>query len=1039
MKKMSRRKSALMVPVFLAALLGAGAGYAAEEKIPWHVRDADVRIPVTVSIEETLKRMPPDVYLADMTPTGTKGLAFDRRTKSAVMHDIRTPEQRENIIAEQKKQCAASGQEYKPEMYQPDLRAEGSATFALKPEYKWFSFGFRGEIQVFIDGTNIFQKNDWGNDLNDVIVIPSNAKELRVEAKLSGLRRAGFITRNPPVANATLCLSGLDPTELIPLVYDLRGRQVGCRILWVHPGEPMTILFDSSSGEKCYMVYLVPRLKQPPRLDWTPKAGIILECRYPDRYDPAISTLEGFRKLWDGASFIAGKEAVTRYLTGGSQGHGMDPRWRPATVIAHDFLPFRLPPPVDEARNFRDARGLRRQSLALTRYTGFFHVPETREYEFKFNAEPAGYLLMDDQVISEWRVGEKPQTDQWRKAFKLNLEKGIHKLEFCQYGRREGFLNWFCWALPDNERLIRTFGGYEFNAWEPLVEAVAGAMNRRDDKPFASFTWSYVGKEWLGRNPAGDFVQYSLAGALSPERTGTVFRWRFDDGHTAETQTVDHVFFSPGTRKVELEVLDGPGGKVIAHTEGNIHLHADWSNPTDYTDIKELDELIARRESEFASGTPVRDLLSLYEWSLQCEWPGEWPNRRRAIAAALAGRIDEVIGKTPYPRLLDLAQSVPMAAHFPAVEKLCNAVMDRAPVGTRHWKSAAMALADNLISVCGEPGKALQLLEKAEKSKPDLDLTGGWCIAAADRWYPSIPDSGQLAGLIKGLNWSKPSNLPINLDTKNGIGLWFSKDLQVPDSRRGKELMLEFTASAPPGQILVWFNDKLFSDPVWLGGSIVIPADAQRYGETNHFLARFQTMEPPEWRNLKNDHIDRYGFWPLGPDKDDLTPRIRAEALLAMGEEAKATGILLQLKQDVPWPLDEQTQLKLAGDLRRIQRLAKEGGTSAESAIAILDDWMGKYPMIRTVQDVQIAKAEAFAGMGDAPRAMTLSGRLLRAGISETQREQLMLLQVKVMCKAGRMDAAREMYIKLKKFAPYSPATVEAREAITKTVLGKGR
>jgi len=70
---------------------------------------------------------------------------------------------------------------------------------------------------------------------------------------------------------------------------------------------------------------------------------------------------------------------------------------------------------------------------------------------------------------------------------------------------------------------------------------------------------------------------------------------------------------------------------------------------------------------------------------------------------------------------------------------------------------------------------------------------------------------------------------------------------------------------------------------------------------------------------------------------------------------------------------------------------------------------------------------------------MTLSGRLLRAGISETQREQLMLLQVKVMCKAGRMDAAREMYIKLKKFAPYSPATVEAREAITKTVLGKGR
>ena len=291
-------------------VLLAGAGHAAQEAIPWQVKDADVRIPVTVSIDDTLKRMPPDVYLADLNPTGTKGLAFDRKTKSAVMHDLGTPEQRESIIG----------------------------------------------------------------------------------------------------------LSGLDPTEFIPLACDLRGRQVGCRILRAHPGEPMTILFDSSSGEKHYMVYLVPRLTQPLRLDWTPKAGVILECRYPDRYDPAISTLEGLRKLWDGAGFIAGKETVTRYLTGGSAGHDADARRHPATVIAHAFPPFRIPPPVDEMRNFSDASRLRRSSLALARYTGFFHIPETREYEFKFNAGPAGYMLMDDQVISEWRVEDKPQTDQWRKA-----------------------------------------------------------------------------------------------------------------------------------------------------------------------------------------------------------------------------------------------------------------------------------------------------------------------------------------------------------------------------------------------------------------------------------------------------------------------------------------------------------------------------------------------------------------------------------------------------------------------------------------------
>jgi hypothetical protein len=44
---------------------------------------------------------------------------------------------------------------------------------------------------------------------------------------------------------------------------------------------------------------------------------------------------------------------------------------------------------------------------------------------------------------------------------------------------------------------------------------------------------------------------------------------------------------------------------------------------------------------------------------------------------------------------------------------------------------------------------------------------------------------------------------------------------------------------------------------------------------------------------------------------------------------------------------------------------------------------------------------------------------------------------VKVALKAGKMDAARDGYTQLKKIAPYSAATVEAREAITKAVRGK--
>ena len=57
--------------------------------------------------------------------------------------------------------------------------------------------------------------------------------------------------------------------------------------------------------------------------------------------------------------------------------------------------------------------------------------------------------------------------------------------------------------------------------------------------------------------------------------------------------------------------------------------------------------------------------------------------------------------------------------------------------------------------------------------------------------------------------------------------------------------------------------------------------------------------------------------------------------------------------------------------------------------------------------------------------------------MNQSQREELMLVQVEAMVKAGEMDAAGEVYEQLKETAPYSTATVGAREAIKEAVLGK--
>jgi uncharacterized protein HemY len=53
------------------------------------------------------------------------------------------------------------------------------------------------------------------------------------------------------------------------------------------------------------------------------------------------------------------------------------------------------------------------------------------------------------------------------------------------------------------------------------------------------------------------------------------------------------------------------------------------------------------------------------------------------------------------------------------------------------------------------------------------------------------------------------------------------------------------------------------------------------------------------------------------------------------------------------------------------------------------------------------------------------------------QEQEVLLRRVKLSIQAGQMDGARETYQQLKAIAPASPATTEAREAITNAVRGK--
>jgi hypothetical protein len=814
---------------------------------PWHVKDSDIRVPVRVAPENAWGQMPPQAYLADLQPIEVKDLTFDPKTKSAILRDIRSPEDKAKIIAQLKERCRRNKQEWKPEFYRlhgnPIMRVRGSATYAIKPEYKWFSYWRHAHVEVRIDGKPAgIREGQHGINPGDprfpahkqgratVVPIPPKAKKLTIRADAEWIKQPGFITRRPAVARVSLYLSAHDPTELIPLVYDMSGKRVGCRILWAHPGEPMSILLDCSSGERLYMVYFVDRSKNPQRLKWIPQAGLIFEARYPRRYDPAVRTVDGFLKLWDSADIIAGKKEMARI-------------WKM-------FFPFR--PLAGTTPDYRSILGGTRMELAS--YTGFFHAPSTQAYQFHYKTQPGGYFLIDNQLVSQFKYREaeelaKRGSRNGYKRFAVELTKGIHRLEILQYGSAERFSTMLGWGLPGKENDLEPFGNNEraatFSVWESIADAVANPILHREKDLHASFTWQHRHQCW-GKFPGKDIICLSLSARLTKNRENAVYRWRFEDGHTAEGSTVQHHFLSPGRRKVHLDVLDKPDGEVIAGTSGVVHAHINWSWPQDadrshvVVTQSGCRAMIAKRVEELATVTPIDEVVSLYYWGEQ----NHWLEFRSMVLSALSKRIDEVIKKFSYIRLLELAQSMaaPMEANYDAAEKLLRVVIDRAPVGSRHWKIAAMALAEILIAARDKPQPGLALLGKLKTARPTVNLTRNWQIAEAKQWY-CLTEADRTAAAPQGLSWSN-TVLPLEIKAEEGRGIWLGKDIDLPASRKGKELVISL--GRMPGNGAVWFNGKWIGSAwKWPDGYIVIPAGVQVPGGKNRFTVLFQPKDPP--------------------------------------------------------------------------------------------------------------------------------------------------------------------------------------------------
>ena len=382
--------------------------------------------------------------------------------------------------------------------------------------------------------------------------------------------------KQPALSWTTLCLPDPNWTTTAIRVFTKEGNAVGSDLTWTAPGEPATLLFDSSSGSKSYRVYFGSNW--PPLHLTDAKAGVLLESRAGD--GKTVDNLDQMLAAWNQSKTVFGRGFVPGLFEGG-----------------HRFGP---------------------QGNILEHFQGWFQAPTPEHLELAAISTDASFVLVDGKKVVEWpgRHDFRPGLGgQFQGA--IDLPAGLHLLEYynayvssnenrpllCCVALKGGTFAQWTMLTPDQNFFLPVshvhVTDYELQAASSNVAAGASAP------PFA-IEWSITGQSVIAPD-VPDIGLIAVQLTCYP-KTGTA-TWTFDDGTTAQGQSVQHIFPRPGQRVVKLSIKDGD--KDLGAAVQTIDVHPNWTRLTTFPPqlVPEYQADIMKRDPAIL---PIADLSGCF-------------------------------------------------------------------------------------------------------------------------------------------------------------------------------------------------------------------------------------------------------------------------------------------------------------------------------------------------------------------------------------------------------------------------------------------
>lgn len=344
--------------------------------------------------------------------------------------------------------------------------------------------------------------------------------------------------KRAPLTWVPMCLPNPGWANTTMRVFTSSGVAVGSDLLWSAPGEPATVIFDSSSNARYYYIYVGSNWP-PMHLDV--KAGVTLESRASD--GKTIDHLPDMLQAWSQSTTVNGRAIVPGLFEGGNR-----------------FGP---------------------QQNSLQHFQGWFNAATAEHLQLAAISTDASFVLVDGNEVVEWpgRHDFHPGLGgQFQGA--VDLAPGIHSLDYynayvsgneghpllcCLAVKGGDIANWIMLS-PDSPFFLPSARAHvnDYQLQTAPTNATAG------DIPPLAIQWFSNGQSMIAPD-VPDVGLISVQLTCRPP-TGTT-KWTFDDGTTATGDTILHLFPRPGLRTVQVDVTSA--GQPF-HFSQVINVHPNW-------------------------------------------------------------------------------------------------------------------------------------------------------------------------------------------------------------------------------------------------------------------------------------------------------------------------------------------------------------------------------------------------------------------------------------------------------------------------------